>query len=157
MENKLKLYVFAASAVLMLMLIFFAVNPVDLHASQNNKKAFGKENLKVVLQKYLNKVSDSKLSTNEKERFAKKIVARCESDGILVFYRYKGTQVVDTLSLASYLTRLKVLDYRSPTLVNIAKEDKKSRITELRIIETRKEESIEDEASKEEKKSKSDI
>lgn len=157
MENKLKLYVFAASAVLMLMLIFFAINPIDLHASQNNKKAFRKENLKVVLQKYFNKVSDSKLSTVEKERFAKKIVARCESDGILVFYRYKGTQVVDTLSLASYLTRLKVLDYRKPTLVNITKETKKSRITELRILETRKEETIKDEARKEEKKSKSDI
>lgn len=139
MEKKLKLYVFAASAVLMLMLIFFAINPVDLHASQNNKKAHRKENLKLVLQKYFNKVADNQLTSSEKERYAKKIVARCESDGILVFYRYKGTQVVDTLSLASYLTRLKVLDYRSPTLVGLSKEAKKNRVTELRIIEARRE------------------
>ncbi|OJJ20549.1 hypothetical protein BKI52_19035 [marine bacterium AO1-C] len=139
MEKKLKLYVFAASAVLMLMLIFFAMNPLGLHAFQGGKKKFRKENLKVVLQKYLNKVADKSSSVNEKERFAKKIVARCESDGILVYYRYKGTEVVDTLSLASYLTRLRVLGYRQPKLVNITKEAEKSKVTELRIVEDRQE------------------
>ena len=130
---------FAASAVLMLMLIFFAINPFDLQASRGSKKKFRKENLKVVLQKYLNKVADKSSSVNEKERFAKKIVARCESDGILVYYRYQGTEVVDTLSLSGYLTRLRVLDYRQPKLINITKETEKSKVKELRIVEGRQE------------------
>lgn len=139
MENKFKIYVFAASAVLMLMLIFFALKPVYLHASQNNKKITRKTNLKVVLQTYLNKVATAGLPVNEKERFAKKIIAHCESDGILVLYRYKDTQIQDTLSLASYLTRLKVLGYRRPQIVKVLGGDKKNGITELRIVEDRKE------------------
>lgn len=139
MENKFKMYVFAASAVLMLMLIFFALKPVYLHASQNNKKNARKKDLKVILQTYLNKVATAGLPVNEKERFAKKIVAHCESDGILVLYRYKDTQIQDTLSLASYLTRLKVLSYRHPQIVKVLGGDKKNGITELRIVEDRKE------------------
>lgn len=139
MEKKLKLYVFAASSVLMLMLIFFTLKPVYLRASQPAKKVFKKENLKVTLQKYFNQVVATGLSIQEKDRFAQKIIAQCESDGILVFYRYKDTHVQDTLSLASYLNRIKILGYRQPQVVAIQRNAKKKVVTELTIVEDRKE------------------
>lgn len=138
MEKKLKLYVFAASSVLMLMLIFFTLRPVYLGGAQPSKKVFKKQNLKVVLQKYFNKVVAVGLSTQEKERFAQKIISKCESDGILVFYRYKDTNVQDTLSLASYLNRIKILGHRQPQVVAIQRNTQKKAITELRIVEDRK-------------------
>ncbi|WP_045113559.1 hypothetical protein [Microscilla marina] len=138
MEKKLKLYVFAASFVLMLMLIFFTLKPVYLRASQPTKKVFKTENLKLVLQNYFNKVATANLSAQEKDRFANKIISRCESDGILVFYRYKDTKVQDTLSLASYLTRLKILGYRQPRVMAIQRNAQQKAVTELRIVEDRK-------------------
>lgn len=138
MEKKLKLYVFAASSVLMLMLIFFALKPLYLRTSQNNSKTPKKENLKLVLQNYFDKVAADHLPVREKERFAKKIIARCESDGILVMYRYKNTNVEDTVSLASYLTRLKVLTYCQPQVIEVHRGVNEKGVSELRIIEDRK-------------------
>lgn len=106
--------------------------------AQPSKKVFKKKDLKVALQKYFNKVVATGLSIQEKERFAQKIISQCESDGILVFYRYKDTDVQDTLSLASYLNRIKILEYRQPQVVAIRRNAQKKAITELRIVEDRK-------------------